>query len=90
MIVTSTGILFATAKGGMVYAFDADNGKILWSYTLSKDTDGMMSTYEVNGKQYLVVSAMRPFGPESIDRSKDLGALPPGYIVLSIPDKKKK
>ncbi len=90
MVVTSTGILFATAHGGELYAFDADNGAILWKYQLPMDTDGMMSTYQVNGKQYLVVSAMRAFGPESIDHSKDMGALPPGYIVLAIPDKVKK
>jgi quinoprotein glucose dehydrogenase len=89
MIVTSTGILFATSKGGMVYAFDADNGKILWSYTLSKDTDGLMSTYEVNGKQYLVVSATGAYNIATKDHSKDLGAHPPGYMVFSLPGKKK-
>ena len=89
LIVTSTGILFATSKGGMVYAFDADNGKILWSYTLSKDTDGLMSTYTVNGKQYLVVSATIAYNIATKDHSKDLGALPPGYVVFSLPTKKK-
>ncbi|MEO8886048.1 MAG: PQQ-binding-like beta-propeller repeat protein [Mucilaginibacter sp.] len=89
MIVTSTGILFATSKGGMLYAFDADNGKLLWSFTLSKDTDGMMSTYEINGKQYIVVSAMGAYNIATKDHSKDPGAYPPGYMVFSLPDKKK-
>lgn len=89
MIVTSTGILFATSKGGMLYAYDADNGDLLWTYALPKDTDGLMSTYQVKGKQYLVVSATANYTDQSIDHSKDLGALPQGYIVLSIPNKKK-
>ncbi len=90
MLVTSTGIVFATAHGGELYAFDADNGDTLWKYQLPMDTDGMMTTYQVNGKQYLVVSAMRAFGPESVNRPKGLGTFPPGYLVLSIPDKDKK
>ncbi|MBK9489743.1 MAG: PQQ-binding-like beta-propeller repeat protein [Haliscomenobacter sp.] len=33
MVVTSTGVVFATAKGGKLYAFDADNGNIPWETT---------------------------------------------------------
>lgn len=89
MLVTSTGILFATSKGGILHAFDADNGNLLWTYILPKDTEGQMSTYQVKGKQYLVLSATGNYTRASIDHSKDLGALPQGYIVLSIPNKKK-
>lgn len=88
MIVTSTGILFATARGGMLYAFDADNGKILWQYGLSKDTDGQMTTFQINGKQYLVVSAMGAMSREGTDRSKLPGAYPSGYMVFSLPSNK--
>ena len=40
MVITSTGVVFATAKGGKLYAFDADNGKILWETTLSNELMG--------------------------------------------------
>ena len=57
MVVTSTGVVFATAKGGKLYAFDADNGKILWETTLSNEVLGQPTMYTLKGKQYLVVNA---------------------------------
>ncbi|HEU4590687.1 MAG TPA: c-type cytochrome, partial [Steroidobacteraceae bacterium] len=32
MIVTSTGIVFSTVRNGALYAFDAENGDVLWSF----------------------------------------------------------
>nr|WP_294793423.1 PQQ-binding-like beta-propeller repeat protein [uncultured Mucilaginibacter sp.] len=89
MLVTSTGILFATARGGDLYAFDAENGKLLWRYRLPKDSEGGMTTYQVNGKQYLVVPAMAAFSIEAGARAKIPGLYPPGYLVFALPDKKK-
>ncbi len=86
MIVTSTGLLFATAKGGKLYAFDADNGQVLWSTDLSWDTQGMPAMYAIKGKQYIVVSANAPFTEESVDRSKEPGALPRSYVVYALPE----
>ena len=89
MLVTSTGILFATARGGDLYAFDADNGKLLWRYRLPKDSEGGMTTYQVNGKQYLVVPAMEAFSVEAGARAKIPALYPSGYMVFALPDKKK-
>jgi len=89
MIVTATGILFATIANGQLYAFDADNGKLLWKYDLPRDTDAPMTTYQVNGKQYLVVPAMSAFGVEAGARAKMPGLYPSGYMVFALPDKKK-
>ena len=49
MIVTSTGIVFSTARDGVFYAFDADNGEVLWSYKLPMATEGLPSIYEMDG-----------------------------------------
>jgi len=89
MIVTSTGILFCTIANGQLYAFDAANGQVLWKYNLPRDTDAPMSTYQVNGKQYLIVPANSAFGPEAGDRAKAPGLYPSGYVVFALPDKKK-
>ena len=86
MIVTSTGIVFATAKGGKVYAFDVDNGNILWETTLDHESNAQPSMYTLNGKQYLVISATSDFTPDSYDHSKKPGALPKGYVVYALPD----
>jgi quinoprotein glucose dehydrogenase len=85
MIVTSTGILFATSKGGMLYAIDTENGKILWTAALPRETQGLPAMYEVKGRQYIVVSATAPFTDESEDRSKLPGILPASYVVYALP-----
>lgn len=85
MVVTSTGVVFATAKGGKLYAFDADNGKILWETTLSNEVQGQPTMYTYNGKQYLVVNASGNFSPDSYNHSVKPGALKKGYIVYALP-----
>ena len=84
MIVTSTGIVFATAKGGKLYAFDSNNGNILWETTLSFETNGQPAMFESEGKTYLVINATSDFSDDSIDHSKEPGALQRGYVVFSI------
>ena len=60
MIVTSTGIVFSTARDGVLYAFDAENGNVLWSSKLPMATEGLPSIYEVEGRHYIVVNATTP------------------------------
>ncbi|MFY0254135.1 PQQ-binding-like beta-propeller repeat protein [Chitinophaga sp. 30R24] len=87
MIVTANGLLFATSKGGKIYAFDAENGEELWSANLPWETYGMPAMYEAYGRQFIVVSATSPFTKESIDRTKEPGALPRSYVVFALPEK---
>jgi quinoprotein glucose dehydrogenase len=84
MIVTSTGILFCTGKGGKLYAYDADNGTLLWETTLSHESNAQPVMYELNGKQYLVVNATNNFTKDSFDHAKKPGALPRGYVVYAL------
>ena len=103
MVVTSSGVLFCTGKDGKVYAFDADNGKQLWSYELPTGTEGIPAMYEVNGKHYLAVCASTPlrFGRQAEEPQQNNlgpGAAPPvpppsnkaqgSYMVFALPDKK--
>lgn len=88
MIVTSTGILFSTAKDGKIYAFDADTGEELWSSLLPTGTEGLPTMYYENGKQYLAIPASTPLGfgrnnKSSNDRKDAQG----GYVVYSLPSK---
>jgi quinoprotein glucose dehydrogenase len=57
VIVTSTGLLFVNCADGKLRAFDADSGKVLWSYQLPAGTEGIPAMYEVHGREYLVVGA---------------------------------
>lgn len=88
MVITSTGVVFATAKGGKLYAFDADNGKILWETTLSNEVLGQPIMYTYKGKQFLVVNASSNFTSDSYNRSVQPGALKKGYIVYALPERK--
>jgi quinoprotein glucose dehydrogenase len=85
IIVTSTGVIFANGKGGKLYAYDADNGQLLWETTLSHESNAQPMMYELNGKQYLVVNSTANFSRDSYDHSKKPGALPRGYVVYSLP-----
>lgn len=84
MIVTSSGLLFSTARDGRVYAFDAENGEELWSAELPTGTEGLPSLYEVNGRHYLVVTATTPVRWGRDSRPED--PPPGGYVVFALPD----
>ncbi|PAP75042.1 PQQ-binding-like beta-propeller repeat protein [Rubrivirga marina] len=89
MIVTSTGVVFATAKDGRVYAFSAETGDELWSAALPTGTEGMPTYYEIDGRPYLAVVATTPlqFGREGSEGgSGPTGPSAPGsYVVFSLP-----
>lgn len=85
MVITSTGLVFATAKGGKLYAFDADNGKIFWETTLSNEVQGQPAMYTYKGRQYLVVNACGNFGPDSYNHAVKPGAMKKGYVVFALP-----
>lgn len=56
-VVTASGLLFiAGTKDGMFRVFDKTNGELLWETELPASAFATPSTYEVNGKQYVVVA----------------------------------
>jgi quinoprotein glucose dehydrogenase len=58
-IVTAGGLVFigATNFDRKFRAFDKDTGKLLWEATLVNSANATPATYEVKGKQYVVVPA---------------------------------
>ena len=89
MIVTSNGILFASSAGGKLYAYDADNGNILWEGELPTRSEGMPAMYEVDGKQYIVATATTPH-KWARDTKNELtrpdSGFERGYVVFSLPE----
>jgi quinoprotein glucose dehydrogenase len=88
MIITSTGLVFSTSKDGRVYAFDAENGEELWKSKLPKGSEGLPAMYEVDGKQYLVVTAATPikFGRDGIPENGEDPDAQGGYVIYALPD----
>ncbi len=82
MLVTSTGLVFSTCLDGKLYAYDADNGNLLWGTQLPRNTEGLPAMYEVNGRAYIAICLINGV----VDQSKP--ELPPGYVVYGLPEKK--
>jgi quinoprotein glucose dehydrogenase len=55
-LVTAGGLVFfATGADRRFRAYDRDNGKEVWSIELPAASEGMPATYEINGRQFIVV-----------------------------------
>ena len=91
MIVTSTGIVFSTARDGVFYAFHAETGTPLWSYKLPMATEGLPSVYELNGRHHIVVNATTPHTFGLASRESGIGSAEPlgkgGYVVFAVNDR---
>ncbi len=89
MIVTSTGIVFSTARDGVLYAFDARNGEVLASWELPMATEGLPAVYELDGRHHIVVNATTPHTWGLNSRESGIGSAEPlgrgGYVVFSAP-----
>jgi quinoprotein glucose dehydrogenase len=56
-VITAGGVLFiAATKDGMFRAFDKKTGKLLWETQLPAAGFATPSTYQANGKQYVVIA----------------------------------
>ena len=58
-LVTAAGLLFigATNHDHQFHAFDKATGKLLWNATLPAGGNATPATYEVNGRQFVVIAA---------------------------------
>ncbi len=89
MIVTATGIVFATCKDGYLYAYDEDNGNIIWKYRMPGGAEGLMCMYESKGRQYLAFFNTRGGGGGGRGgQANGAAAQMPGFVALALPEKK--
>jgi quinoprotein glucose dehydrogenase len=62
-LVTAGGLVFlATGPERKVHAYDRATGKELWQHSLPNGAEGMMATYQVNGRQFIVLPVAQPNG----------------------------
>ncbi|HEY2038912.1 MAG TPA: PQQ-binding-like beta-propeller repeat protein [Edaphobacter sp.] len=79
--VTAGGLLFiaATNFDHKIRAFDKTTGKLLWEATLPFAGNATPVTYQVKGKQYLVIAA----GGSSMNPRGSTGGV---YVAFALPD----
>jgi glucose dehydrogenase len=86
--VTASGLVFATAADNKVRAYDAATGKVLWVAPLGAPTQGGPSMYELNGRQYLLVTSstigLRYAGRGGLVMNTPG---PAGYVAYALPKK---
>ncbi len=84
LIVTGTGLVFATAADRKVHVYDTSNGGELATLPLGGPTSGGPSMYEHGGRQYLLVTAssVQPSGPGAVP-TPHKG--PTGLVAYALP-----
>lgn len=56
-MTTAGGLLFHGEPNGQLQAYDAKTGDLLWEFQTGAAADGPVSTYAIDGEQYIVVAA---------------------------------
>ncbi len=57
ILATAGGVVFTGEGNGRFRAYDATNGKILWTFQAGAGVNAPPSSYTLGGKQYIVVGA---------------------------------
>jgi quinoprotein glucose dehydrogenase len=94
MVPTATGLVFMVGGDNKVRAWDEDNGKVLWEHEIAGTSQGSPSMYEIDGREYLVITVSGPGtsgrggrgGGEPTDAAH--AKLPSGYVVFALPEAK--
>jgi len=88
--VTAGGLIFmGTAADRMLLAYDKDNGKILWETSIEGNPEGLVSTFEINGRQYVAFCASGT-ADENTQTGQNAAWLPgklsaQGYYIYALP-----
>lgn len=87
IIATATGLVFQVGGDRRVRAYDEETGKVLWTKEIGGSSRGVPAMYEVNGRQYLVISvaAGGGRGGGTTAASPASGNLPTGYVAFALP-----
>ena len=84
LIVTGSGLVFATAADRKVHVYDTANGEELATLPLGGPTSGGPSMYEHGGRQFLLVTASnrQPTGPGAVPTPHEG---PTGLVAYALP-----
>ena len=57
VLTTGGGLVFNGDPMGKLQAFDADTGKVLWSFNTGSGMRGGIVSYAIDGEQYILVAS---------------------------------
>jgi quinoprotein glucose dehydrogenase len=90
MVVTATGLLFATAADRKVHIYDTASGRQLHELPLGGATSAGPSMFESNGRQYLLVTASAGGGGRggrgTVAPQPGAATGPTGIIAYALPE----
>jgi quinoprotein glucose dehydrogenase len=88
LLATAGGLLFAaTSSDRTLRAYDRRTGAVVWSSVLPAASEGVPTTYSVNGRQYILVPVAAGHGWNAA-RFPTLPAPPAGsYMAFALPQK---
>ena len=102
-VVTAGGLIFSGTPDNTFRAFDKDTGKQLWEKKLALNPMGVAATYQVAGRQYVVIAASAPERASTPEEPPAAGAVPgtvpsamqptneeqAAYVVFALPERSK-
>jgi quinoprotein glucose dehydrogenase len=94
--VTAGGLIFiGTGADRTFHAYDKDTGKILWERSIEANPEGLVSIFEVNGRQYVAFCASGTEREGEPPQPQNAAWLPgkleqQGYYVYALPKGSKK
>jgi glucose dehydrogenase len=86
LLATASGLLFAaTGSDRTLRAYDRRSGRVVWQTPLPAASDGVPASYEVNGRQFIVVPVAAAHGWNPA-RFGQLAPPPPSsYVAFALP-----
>jgi quinoprotein glucose dehydrogenase len=85
IIVTGSGLLFVTAADRKVHVYESATGKEVWSLPLGGPTSGSPAMYELDGRQYLLVTAAPAGRGPASGGAGAPAAGPTGLVAYALP-----
>jgi quinoprotein glucose dehydrogenase len=83
IVTTSAGLLFHAGGDGKLRVYDSDTGRVLWTGEMPAGSRGIPAMYEVNGRQFFVVSATAPV----VGQENTPTPVARAYVAYALPEK---
>ena len=92
-VITAGGLVLFAGNDSKLYALDKDTGKVLCTKDLPNGSLGVPAVYEVNGREYVLLSVSGgngfPVGGRMAPGGVNSPAISKSYIAFALPEAKR-